>query len=229
MEQLGLSVFISVFSLCGVTVWLDQDFGTALKASDVNFISEKSVWYKRGEKTDCVSPWMQSWSVLDCAQESWQYVTCQVKESGCCLILYCLSSPQRDGNLVWLRDDYISIVCTVCLRNLKVLGSPCVFLNLKHVQGTALRVLHGDLFIGCVFIDRREAGCDKRRAEASHHRAREHVWRAGSPLQLHPLLHCLRYWSHVRASWFFFVFACTYHWGSITRKHRWNLSVIPFD
>lgn len=35
MEQLGLSVFIPVFSLCGVTVWLDQDFGTALKGSDV--------------------------------------------------------------------------------------------------------------------------------------------------------------------------------------------------
>lgn len=172
------------------------------KYNRVCFVNVSEI-QKRRENRLCFA-WMQSWSVLDCAQESWQYVTCQVKESGCCLILYCLSSPQRDVNLVWLWDDYISIVYTVCLRNLKVLGSPCVFLNQKHVQGTALCVLHGDLFIGCVFVDRREAGCDKRRAEAYHHRAREHVWRAGSPLQLHPLLHCLRYWSHVRVSCFCF-------------------------
>lgn len=111
-----------------------------------------SAWFKRGEKTDCVSAWMQNWSVLDCAQESWQYVTCQVKESGCCLILYCLSSPQGDGNLVWLRDDYISIVCTVCLRNLKVLGSPCGFFLIKNTCRERLSVSCTEIFSLAVYL-----------------------------------------------------------------------------
>lgn len=168
-----------------------------------------SAWYKRGEKTDCVSPWMQSWSVLDCAQESWQYVTCQVKESGCCLILYCFSSPQRDGNLVWLRDDYISIVCTVCLRNLKVLGSPCVFLNQKHVQGTALCPAQRSFHWLCIYWQKGSWMWQKTGwgISPSSQRTCLESWLSSTTAPTPSLSQVLK----PRAgTWFFFIFACRY-------------------
>ncbi len=67
-----------------------------------------------------------------------------------------------------------------------------------HNSSTLINMLY--FFTGCVFIDRREAGCDKRWIEASHDRARRRVCRAGSPLQLHPHLLRLRYQITVLAS-----------------------------
>lgn len=98
-----------------------------------------------------------------------------------------------------VRDDCRA--CCLCRRGTE--PSLFVFLTRKHVRVTVVRVAHMLCFLtDCVSIDRREAGGDKRRTEAAHHRARGHVRRAGSPLQLHTHLLCLRYQSISLASWF---------------------------
>lgn len=55
------------------------------------------------------------------------FFECEEEESVCCLLLYRHPPSQRHANLVWLRDDYVSSLCTVSLRHLKVLASLCFF------------------------------------------------------------------------------------------------------
>lgn len=56
------------------------------------------------------------------------------------------TSLQKQANLVWLRDDYISPVCTVSLRRLKVLASFCFYIKYMCEEKAACVPHAGDLF-----------------------------------------------------------------------------------
>lgn len=148
----------------------------------------------------------------------------QLMEGGCSLFFSC--HPNQWGNdFLWLRVDCISVVYADSGRFLAV---TLHFLTDKQTtrNSSSTYCAHTYFSTDCVFINRGEAGGDERRSEAIHNWARGRVWRAGSPLQLHPHMLCLRYQSTVLASW---LYICMWMSLSPQKKHWCSFTVINFD
>lgn len=149
-----------------------------------------SSWQKGGEQTDCVSPRMHGWSET---KPSWPRWKCEAKESVCCLLLY-RHHPCR-SKLTLFGSGMITYPLFVqCPSDTSRSLPAFAFISNTCTGKSCLCSACRRSFPLVVSVDRREAGLDKRRAEASHHWAGEHVWRAGAALRLHPHLLRFRYW-----------------------------------
>lgn len=165
-----------------------------------------SSWRKGGAQTDCVSARTRGWSET---KTSWPCWKCEGK--GERLLPPSLPPPPlRRQSSPCLAQGWLHILCLYSVPQTPQ-GPLLLLFYERHVQGkSCLCTACSRSFPLAVSVDRREAGLDRRRAEASHHWAGEHVRRAGAALRLHPHLLRFRY-RRAKRGRIIYLFRCYLH------------------